>query len=103
MITKNGICYNLQKSPYKTECENVTFVFSSELHKTKFEKQRKAHRKKINESLTKRFGISVDVSLLADVVLYKRIETRGFLLESKEGNFECVNDITCASMTLTGN
>lgn len=103
MITRNGVCYNLKKSPYRMEDESLTFVFSSALHMEKFEKQRKAHRKKINESLTKRFGLAVDVSVLADVVLYKRIETRGFLIVCKEGNITCVNDITCASMTLTGN
>ena len=103
MISRNGVCYNLKKSPYKVEDEHATFVFSSVLHMEKFKEQRGAHREKINDSLSKRFGLSVNVAVLADVVLYKRIETRGFLIVCKEGSITCVKDITCASMTLTGN
>lgn len=94
MYTKDGICYDLKKSIYKSTQNGVVFVFSSKLYKEKFENRVKEHRKAINESLSKRFRISIDVSTLADVVLYMKIEKRGFLIEAKEDKLQCKNHIT---------
>ena len=38
--------------------------------------------------------MAVDVSQLADVVLYRKIETRGFLIVTGEGKEICQNNIT---------
>lgn len=80
MISRNGICYDLEKSEYRTEINGITYVFSSQLHLDKFLKRRKENHDIINYSLTRRFNMNVDVKPLADIVLYKKIETRGFLL-----------------------
>lgn len=80
MITRNGVCYDLSKSNYKHIENGVVFVFSSKLHLDKFKRKLTDNRKLINMSLTKRFSCGVDVSILADIVLYKKIETRGFLI-----------------------
>lgn len=101
MISRRGICYDLTKSHYRYKIGGLTFVFSSKLHKDNFVDRLESNREKINESLSKRFGLTVDVSMLADIVLYKRIETRGFLIESKEGISTCVSDITCESGRVT--
>ena len=82
MYTRDGICYDLNKSIYKSTQNGVTFVFSSKLYKEKFESKLKEHRESINKSLSNRFRISIDVSTLADVVLYMKIEKRGFLIEA---------------------
>lgn len=93
MLTRNGVCYDLVKSPYRITLDNVTFVFSSQPHLDKFESRLKTNRETINYSLTKRFGFSVNVSTLADVVLYKKIETRGFLIEVEEVEYKCLKSL----------
>ena len=67
----------------------MTFVFSSKLHLDKFKKKLKENRDIINYSLMKRFNYYLDVSQLADVVLYRKIETRGFLIVTLEGKELC--------------
>lgn len=94
MISRNGVYYDLTMSMYRYKVGNLTFVFSSKLHLDKFKKKLKENRDIINYSLTKRFNIAVDVSQLADVVLYRKIETRGFLIVTGEGNELCQNNIT---------
>ncbi|MBQ8168677.1 hypothetical protein IJZ97_04590 [bacterium] len=94
MITKNGVCYDLTKSIYKLRVGELTFVFSSQLHLDKFKAKLQENRDIINYSLSRRFGITVDVSQLADIVLYKKIETRGFLVVSNEGNNLWQNNLT---------
>lgn len=89
MITRNGVCYDLTKSPYTITVNNLTYVFSSRPHLDKFRKRLKENRDIVNYSLTRRFNVSVDVSQLADIVLYKKIETRGFLIVTNEGTELC--------------
>lgn len=94
MISRNGVCYDLSISSYKHTVNGLTFAFSSKLHLDKFKKKLKENRDIINYSLTKRFNVSVDVSQLADIVLYRKIETRGFLIVTREGKELCQNNIT---------
>lgn len=94
MISRNGVCYDLSISSYKHTVNGLTFVFSSKLHLDKFKKKLKENRDIINYSLTKRFNVPVDVSQLADIVLYRKIETRGFLIVTCEGKELCQNNIT---------
>lgn len=85
MITKNGVCYDFNVSEYRVTVDNLTFVFSSQLHLDKFKQRLSENRNTINRSLAKRFNLHIDVSTLADIVLYKKIETRGFLIVTNEG------------------
>lgn len=94
MISRNGVVYDLSVSSYRHTVGGLTYVFSSKLHLDKFKKKLKENRDIINYSLTKRFNITVDVSQLADIVLYRKIETRGFLIVTGEGNELCQNNIT---------
>lgn len=102
MRTRNGIYYDLAKSNYKYSDNGLTFVFSSRLHLDKFTRKVKENRQRINLSLTKRFNIDIDVSTLADIILYKKVETRGFLIVCNEG-FELweKEHITFAGGTVT--
>lgn len=93
MISKRGICYDLQKTPFTSTQNGLTYCFSSQLHLDKFESRLKENREVINYSLTKRFNVCVDVSTLADVVLYKKIETRGFLIQMGEVDYKCQKSI----------
>lgn len=94
MISRNGVVYDLNISSYRHTVNGLTYVFSSKLHLDKFKKKLKENRDIINYSLTKRFNMAVDVSQLADVVLYRKIETRGFLIVTGEGKEICQNNIT---------
>lgn len=97
-LTKRGIAYNLKLSPYKSEHEyiassrdvnSITFVFSSEFYRQKFSEELQNNRAKIQESLSKRFGYKVNNEMLCDVVLYSKIEKRGFLLIYNGVSVEC--------------
>lgn len=94
MITRNGVCYDLTKSSYQFKDGNLIYVFSSQMHLDKFKKKLKENRDIINYSLSKRFNMNIRVSKLADVVLYKKIETRGFLIYTVEGQKICRENIT---------
>lgn len=101
MITRNGVCYDLTISSYRHTVGRMTYVFSSRLHLDKFKKKLKENRDIINYSLSKRFNLSVDVTELADLVLYRKIETRGFLIVTDEGNELCQDNITYVGGAVT--
>lgn len=88
-LTRNNIAHDLNISPHTLVVdyldEKITYVFSSRLYKEKFLSQMVDNRKKINESLSKRFGIEVIFDRLADVKLYDSIEKRGFLIVLENG------------------
>ncbi len=94
MISRNGVVYDLNISSYRYTTNGLTYVFSSQLHLNKFKKKLKENRDIINYSLSKRFNLNVDVSQLADVVLYRKIETRGFLILTGDGSELWQNKIT---------
>lgn len=93
MFTRNGICYDLKISPYIYKDKNLTYHFSSKLHLEKFMEKKIENRVTVNQSLTKRFGYEVVVPELADVVLYRKIETRGFYVVDNEGQTICKNNL----------
>lgn len=97
MLTRDGICYDLNVTPWNVEIkypdETLKYRFSSEYYLNNFRKKLENNRKKINESLTKRFGIEIENNKLCDIKLYQSIEKRGFLLESKEEKIKCLNNI----------
>ena len=101
VITRNGVCYDLPRSTYRIKVDGLTYVFSSKLHLDKFKAKLKENRDIVNYSLTRRFNVAVNVSQLADVVLYKKIETRGFLIVTNEGNELCQENLKFVGGTAT--
>lgn len=103
-LTRGGVTYDLNTSPFKANVQythdEITFVFSSALYKTKFLERINENRKAINESLSNRFNITTDFDLLCDIRLYLTIEKRGFLLIC-EGEKLCQKDITLGGVTVT--
>lgn len=85
MCTRNGIYYDLTNSPYRVIVNGFTFVFSSQMHLDKFIKKIKENRDIMNYSLSKRFKIKVKLITVPDLVLYRKIEGRGFLVLNPEG------------------
>lgn len=96
-LTRSGVAYDFNVSPHKITVdyndERITYTFSSNLYKTKFIDKLEENRKVINNSLTKRFGITLEFNLLADLKLYTTIEKRGFLIEDDSGKHEWQNTI----------
>lgn len=108
-LTRWGVAHNLQLSPYKKTIdygENggiLTFYFSSQLILEIFEKKLEENRKKINESLSKRFGFAIVNNVLCDVKLYSVTEKRGFLIKTEKEGFEWKEHIILNGAQLTKN
>ena len=101
MVTRNGIAYKLELSPYKVTVESVTYMFSSINHLDKFMEKLNENRDTISYSLSKRFGVSVNLTILSDIVLYSKVETRGFLISHKGVPYSCKKDIILSGVILT--
>ena len=101
MMTRNGIVYKLELSPYTVTVDDTTFYFSSKNHLEKFTEKLTENREVIGYSLSKRFGFSINIKLLADIVLYSKIETRGFLINRKGVNYLCKKDIILSGGKVT--
>jgi len=91
MKTRNGVYYDLTKSTYKFVVPDtkMTFVFSSDLHLIKFEDQYSINRHNFNLKLRSRYRVNIEAKVLPDLLLYQKIETRGFLVVNEEGEILC--------------
>lgn len=103
---KARIAYDLTISPYKTKInyspgKSISFVFSSDLYKTKFESRLSENRSTINESLSKRFGFEIKNDVLCDIKLYSSIEKRGFLVKINKERFTCLESLELDGKNLT--
>ena len=61
-----------------------------------------ANRDWLNDSMTRRFKFNMSLDVLADFSLYRKIETRGFLIidESTGVAYECPESIEFRGMTI---
>lgn len=88
-ITRNLIFYDLENSPYTFNTGRIVYCFSSKLHLCKFKKQILENRDTCRTAFENKLKIECDIADLADINLYEKIETRGFLLKcnalGKEG------------------
>lgn len=107
-LTRGGVAYNLAESPfmarefYPGSGTGLYFMFSSEWNKDRFQQRMRANREKINSSLSKRFGFTIEMNALCDIKLYISIEKRGFLVIQDNGErFECLESITLDGNSLT--
>lgn len=96
-LTRSNIAYDLKVSPHETNItysdEVITFIFSSDLYRQKFAEKLIDNRKKINESLSNRFGFTIVNDKLCDLKLYCTIEKRGFLIFQNQRGIECLDNI----------
>jgi len=95
MKTRNGIYYDLSKSSYKFKVPDskIVFVFSSDLHMLKFEDAYIENRKEHNTKFISRYRLKISMNVLPDLVLYKKIETRGFLVINEGGQAICQENL----------
>lgn len=98
-LSRNGIAYDLNISPYRLEVPyekegvTLTYVFSSELYKRNFYNRFLENREEIGASLSKRFGFKIENDILCDLTLYGKIEKRGFLILRGEDKIVCRENI----------
>lgn len=92
-LTKKGVCYKIEDSPYKYNNGSITFYFSSNFYLTKFMDEMQENRDNISFSLSNRFNIHIMMENFADCILYAKIEKRGFYLEDRNGVYRCLNKV----------
>ena len=102
--TRNGVYYDLTKSRYKFKVPdtNMIFIFSSDLHMFKFEDRYLNNREEQNIKFKSRFRVNIETKVLPDIMLYQKIETRGFLIINEKGQKLCQENLIlrCEKATL---
>ena len=96
-LTRGKVCYNLEVTPYTYQVEYesgiITYHFSSNFYLNNFVDKLASNREYYNRSLSKRFNIPMVMNNLADVILYSKIEKRGFCLKVNEEFIRCQESI----------
>ena len=106
-LTRDGIVNDkIELSPYKhkinyTKSYYIVYKFSSELYRSKFIERVELNRKKINDSLSNRFGFEITNDVLCDIKLYSLIEKRGFYIKTNKEGFECLDAVILNGKNLT--
>ena len=77
---KTPVCYDLRKSQWTFDALGYRFYFSTMAHRDKFWRDWAKRVEWLSDSMSRRFHIYVDCSLLAVVQLYMQIEGRGFFV-----------------------
>lgn len=95
MKTRNGVYYDLTKSTYKFKVSDtgMTFIFSSDLHMLKFEDQLQQNRDEHNTKFKARYRMDFNMKVLPDLGLYRKIESRGFLVINEGGQKLCLESL----------
>lgn len=92
-MTRRGIEYNLTVSPYKSYFKTLTFYFSSQIYRNKFESQIDDFRKRMEHQFEDKYGMKIKVPFLAELVLYSQIEKRGFYITIEGNEYKCLNEV----------
>lgn len=105
MPTKNGIEYDLIRSPYKCMWDGYDFYFSSPRHLAKFKDSLHGRIGWLNDSFSRRFHVDVDARCLAVLQLYMQVETRGFRIYDSvaEEWLTCPENTTLDGLRIRGN
>lgn len=81
---------------------DITYYFSTDLHRRKFLLNLQDNRQLISKKLSKRYHFKIENNLLADLYLYITVENRGFLIEDKRGGVcKCLDGVKLDGETLT--
>lgn len=95
MKTRNGIYYDLSHSKYTfiVPDTDIKFVFSSMLYMTKFKEQYLLNREQQNIKFKVRYKLNIEAVILPDIMLYNKIEKRGFLIINERGQELCQKNL----------
>lgn len=100
-MTRNGVVYNLPLSPFKIKVDDTEYFFSSRCHMEKFTKQLHENRGVVSYSITNRHKFVIRLTNIADMILYNKIETRGFYIIHKGVAYSCKKEIVFVGDNLT--
>jgi YHS domain-containing protein len=93
MVTRNNIYKDLQSSPFKIILEGVIYHFSSLLHLQKFVSRYPKNRRSMTEYLAKLYNVNLSLHRLPDLILYRKIETRGFFIKLEGSELKCLDSV----------
>lgn len=96
MASRNGVFYDLSKSPLRATYCGITFTFSSELHRQRFERLAAQRIEWMDDSMSRRIGIRMDMAFPALIQLYRQTETRGVLIEIDGVSYTCLAELAFA-------
>lgn len=102
MLTKNGICYDLENSPFICATPFFEYRFSSGTHLRKFKDNVDSRKSWLNDSMSRRFHIDVDMEILAELQLYMQVETRGFYVSDGENVWRNAENIRLSGLKVSG-
>ena len=102
MLTKNGICYDLENSPFVCTTPFFEYRFSSGTHLRKFNGNVDLRKSWLNDSMSRRFHIDVDMEILAELQLYMQVETRGFYVSDGEKVWRNAENIRLSGLRVSG-
>ena len=106
-ITKSGVCYDMDNTPYvvnqyyRVSDQLISYHLSSVYNQNNFIRRMNEHREKIKDSLTKRFGYEAQNNVIADLQLYQMIEKRGFLIKLDGETIRCLDDLKLDGSQMT--
>lgn len=92
-MTRNGIVYNLATSPFTIVVDETEYFFSSRLHMDKFTKQLHENRGVFSYKFTNKYNIVIRLTNIADMLLYNKIETRGFYIIHNGEVYSCKKEV----------
>lgn len=93
-MTRNGVEYQLDKSPFIFELNNLIFYFSSNNHLNKFTSNLEKFICDMRYKFLERYGYYCYFDLLFLLILYSKIETRGFYIKYEGREYKCKNQVT---------
>lgn len=100
-FTRNGICNNMDVSPYFVELEKVTYYFSSKNYMDKFIRCYRFNREEMQDLIYKRLHFRLNANQIFDMLLYDKIEKRGYRVEYG-GERMCRNSVEYVGQIKTG-
>lgn len=77
-LTRNGVCYDLERTPFYYDWQGYRFYFSSHTHERNFYTRLTMKCDWMTDSMSRRFHFRVQSDLIAVFQLYEVVETRGF-------------------------
>lgn len=100
-LSRYGVCYTLEDSPFESRRNGWRFKFSSQKHKDRFDELAHVREDWLIDSLSRRFGVVFDAALLADLQLYSQVEKRGYLVYDGDGKeYGCSREIRLSGMPI---
>lgn len=91
-LSKYGVAYDLSRSPFFCYRNGFMFFFSTKQHVVSFRTKVRSYEDSVSASLSRRFHVEFDASVVSCFVLYSNIEGRGFLVK------DCTTEVEYRSL-----